>query len=310
MGYKADLDYDNDRLPHGMSRVGYDERTQIYTYRDSDGSYWQGPPGSRYGTLYRVSKAAAPRLSSFSARDDGDEEEADETPAYPASTVRPHNRHPNSRFHRLSGTTIASDNDTDADTFSYSYSFPDTDYDEKNPIPSPPPTPLKRSGTLSRLTRFRMSPLSAPSISLPRCNLDPSTALTIHPSPLLSHPAFQTRKELNKTNKETNTTKVSVSSPPSASRSRQQRPNQPLSRRATVTAAEPPQVGRGYEDGYAGRGARRQSYQAWARTDTQAGSGGGVGNGVGNGVGAGAGGGAPVVRRKRATTFDEILAGF
>ena len=170
MGYKADLDYDNDRLPHGMTRVGYDESTQIYTYRDSDGSYWQGPPGSRYGTLYRVSKAAAPRLPSFSVPEDNEEDEEDETPVSSPTAARPHNHHPILRHHRLSGTTIASDNDTDADTFSYSYSFPDADYDEKHPIPSPPhtpttaTTPLKRAGTLSRLTRFRMCPLSAISI--------------------------------------------------------------------------------------------------------------------------------------------------
>ena len=165
MGYKADLDYDNDRLPHGMTRVGYDADTQIYTYRDSDGSYWEGPPGSRYGTLYRVSKAAAPRMPSFSVPDDDDddEEEADETPASSPATARPHNRHSIPRHHRLSGTTIASDNDTDTDTFSYSHSFPENDYDEKHPTLASPhnnttttTTPLKRAGTLSRLTRFRM----------------------------------------------------------------------------------------------------------------------------------------------------------
>ena len=300
MGYKAELDYDNDRLPPGMTRVGYDERTQIYTYRDSDGSYWQGPPGSRYGTLYCVSKAPE-------EDDDDDDEEADETPASSPAAARPHNHHPILRHHRLSGTTIASDNDNDADIFSYSYSFPDADYDEKHPTPSPPPpTPLKRSGTLSRLTRFRMSPLSVLSISLPRWNLDPFTAPTIHPSPLLSHPAFYTKKELDKTNKLTHTTKVSVSTPPSASRSQrhhQQRPNQPLSRRATVTAAEGVTGGR---DGY-GRDARRQSYRGW-HAETQTGT--GTGNTIGNGSGNGTVGGAPVVRRKRATTFDEILAGF
>lgn len=48
---------DSSQLPHGMVRIGYDADTQTYTYRDSDGSYWEGPQGSRYGRLTMVSKA-------------------------------------------------------------------------------------------------------------------------------------------------------------------------------------------------------------------------------------------------------------
>lgn len=47
-------DTDEGRLPDGMSRVGYDSDTQVYTYQDSDGSYWESPAGHEYGQLTRV----------------------------------------------------------------------------------------------------------------------------------------------------------------------------------------------------------------------------------------------------------------
>lgn len=53
-------DNDGDRLPHGMVRVGYDADSQIYRYRDVDGSTWHGPAGHRYGVL---TKAGANRRS-------------------------------------------------------------------------------------------------------------------------------------------------------------------------------------------------------------------------------------------------------
>jgi hypothetical protein len=36
-----------------MRRVGYDADTQVYTYQDEDGTYWEGPEGARYGSLRR-----------------------------------------------------------------------------------------------------------------------------------------------------------------------------------------------------------------------------------------------------------------
>jgi hypothetical protein len=42
---------DDYRLPSGMQRVGYDADTQTYSYRDADGSYWEGAEGARYGKL-------------------------------------------------------------------------------------------------------------------------------------------------------------------------------------------------------------------------------------------------------------------
>lgn len=56
MGRWAYLDSDEERLPEGMTRVGYDADEGVYTYRDADGSSWQGVPGSRYGPMFRVKK--------------------------------------------------------------------------------------------------------------------------------------------------------------------------------------------------------------------------------------------------------------
>ncbi|ORY66232.1 uncharacterized protein BCR38DRAFT_340146 [Pseudomassariella vexata] len=55
MGRWSQYDTDEERLPSGMERIGYDADEEIYTFRDSDGSIWQSAPGSRYGQLRRVS---------------------------------------------------------------------------------------------------------------------------------------------------------------------------------------------------------------------------------------------------------------
>lgn len=47
-------DTDEERLPEGMQRVGYDADTQVYTFQDVDGSYWESAPGCQYGQLTRV----------------------------------------------------------------------------------------------------------------------------------------------------------------------------------------------------------------------------------------------------------------
>lgn len=67
-GRYAHLDSDDERLPDGMTRVGYDADTGVYTYRDAaDGSYWEGAPGCQYGRLARVSGGGL---------DDGDDDDA------------------------------------------------------------------------------------------------------------------------------------------------------------------------------------------------------------------------------------------
>lgn len=54
MGRWSYLDSDEERLPEGMTRVGYDADEGVYLFRDADGSCWQGVPGRRYGPMYRV----------------------------------------------------------------------------------------------------------------------------------------------------------------------------------------------------------------------------------------------------------------
>jgi len=56
MGRWSQYDSDSERLPEGMTRIGYDADDQTYTYRDSDGSIWQSAPGNRYGALTCISR--------------------------------------------------------------------------------------------------------------------------------------------------------------------------------------------------------------------------------------------------------------
>lgn len=67
MPRRYNYDTDEERLPDGMTRVGYDADTQVYTFRDTDGSLWEGPPGCQYGRMTKV--ADAPKRSSDSDRD-------------------------------------------------------------------------------------------------------------------------------------------------------------------------------------------------------------------------------------------------
>lgn len=50
----AEYDTDEDNLPQGMTRIGYDADTETYTFSSADGSIWESSPGSRYGNLTRV----------------------------------------------------------------------------------------------------------------------------------------------------------------------------------------------------------------------------------------------------------------
>ncbi|KAI1167504.1 carbohydrate-binding module family 50 protein [Nemania serpens] len=56
----SEYDTDEERLPEGMQRIGYDADTQVYTFRDADGGTWEGAPGNRYGQLRRVDDATLP----------------------------------------------------------------------------------------------------------------------------------------------------------------------------------------------------------------------------------------------------------
>ncbi|KAI2642843.1 carbohydrate-binding module family 50 protein [Xylaria nigripes] len=56
----SEYDTDEERLPEGMKRIGYDADTETYTFRDADGSIWESAPGNRYGQLRRVAGAPPP----------------------------------------------------------------------------------------------------------------------------------------------------------------------------------------------------------------------------------------------------------
>ncbi|KAI0905945.1 carbohydrate-binding module family 50 protein [Ustulina deusta] len=60
MGRWSEYDTDEERLPEGMQRIGYDADTETYTFRDADGSIWESAPGNRYGQLRRVTAVPLP----------------------------------------------------------------------------------------------------------------------------------------------------------------------------------------------------------------------------------------------------------
>ncbi|KAI1103752.1 hypothetical protein F4804DRAFT_332929 [Jackrogersella minutella] len=65
MSRYAHLDTDAERLPEGMTLIGYDSDDQSYTYRDTDGSIWKSAPGTRYGKLTCISGPAQPSFSDW-----------------------------------------------------------------------------------------------------------------------------------------------------------------------------------------------------------------------------------------------------
>ena len=75
--------YHEERLPDGMMRVGYDADSQVYTFQDSDGRYWEGAPGCEHGQLTRI--------SSGPPADDADDSEpflnSDDAPLRPSWRV-------------------------------------------------------------------------------------------------------------------------------------------------------------------------------------------------------------------------------
>ncbi|KAK3901290.1 hypothetical protein C8A05DRAFT_35041 [Staphylotrichum tortipilum] len=188
MGRWSYLDTDEERLPPGMTRVHYDAGTQVYTYRDaSDGSYWEGAPGCRYGKLHRV-RAATPPLPSitvpttiagdeapyvlhdpdvpsdeddYSDLDQGFSEKKDAPPALASpDKARIHTPHPHpALLNNLPATTTTlTEKDTSARS---SRRLSGTTLASLSTDTSS----LKRTGTLSRLARFLTS--SSPSSSHP-----------------------------------------------------------------------------------------------------------------------------------------------
>ncbi|KAF7307581.1 Peptidoglycan-binding domain protein [Mycena indigotica] len=54
MGRWSQQDEDSERLPAGMTRIGYDSDTQRYYFRDRNGSVWQGAQGAEFSEMTRV----------------------------------------------------------------------------------------------------------------------------------------------------------------------------------------------------------------------------------------------------------------
>ena len=60
---RYDDDSDDERLPDGMRRTGYDADTQTYTFRDARGAYYEGPAGVRHPAHFtRVPAPSWPSL--------------------------------------------------------------------------------------------------------------------------------------------------------------------------------------------------------------------------------------------------------
>lgn len=74
MGRWSHYDTDEERLPEGMTRIGYDADDQTYTFRDTDGSIWESAPGNQYGPLRRISGPSPPQPTG--AYNDNDDPEA------------------------------------------------------------------------------------------------------------------------------------------------------------------------------------------------------------------------------------------
>ena len=61
MSRYSHYDTDEERLPEGMTRVGYDADTQVYTFKSPEGELYEAAPGNRYGELWPVGQR--PQLS-------------------------------------------------------------------------------------------------------------------------------------------------------------------------------------------------------------------------------------------------------
>ncbi|KAI2464712.1 hypothetical protein F4781DRAFT_412173 [Annulohypoxylon bovei var. microspora] len=64
---------DEDRIPHGLTVIGYDADTRIYHAENDDGSFWESQPGTKYGTWTRISpptKAAQSKTNHRAASSD------------------------------------------------------------------------------------------------------------------------------------------------------------------------------------------------------------------------------------------------
>ncbi|AEO58170.1 hypothetical protein MYCTH_2305349 [Thermothelomyces thermophilus ATCC 42464] len=309
MGRWSYLDSDEERLPEGMVRVGYDADTQVYTYRDSDGSYWEGAPGARYGKLHRVRSSTPPLPSVHIANDirgeeqpyilhdfygsDTDESSGEGDPAFshgnngktgasprsPTKAVlhgadRPHHPTPGKGSKTLPRLFTATN---------------------RNPDPDPDPDLDTDTDKLSTATTIRASVSSAPSVT---SEATTTTATNDASTNARTGPGLRRAGTLSRL--------ARFLSPSSPS------PSDPggrlgLARRATVHS------GTGGEEKKKGSSPSRSSSfssrRPWAAATSGRSGGDAAGNArwPGSGPGAGTGSGPGGQRKKCATTFEEIL---
>lgn len=270
MGRWSHLDSDEDRLPSGMTRIGYDADTQIYTYRDSDGSHWEGAPGCQYGKLHRV--RPAPRLPSvvIPEIDDGDE----------APYILHDNDDSDSDFHHSA--------DDDAYTLN---AETEKEKETENKIAAPNKAVLHTTTTTPH-PAITLQTLPAREDDGDKLSLSGTTIVSVPYSDL---PNPQPAAALKRSGTLSRLARFlsSSSSSSSSGTGTKTGSSRPLSRRRATVACE---------------GARQQQQQQGRRgkmgrtaTATVAAAGGGAGGGQQQWPGAGG------VGRKRATTFDEIL---
>ncbi|KAK4034396.1 hypothetical protein C8A01DRAFT_49205 [Parachaetomium inaequale] len=283
MGRWSHLDTDEERLPEGMARVGYDADTQVYTYRDSDGSYWEGAPGVQYGKLHRV-RSSAPPLPSVRIPDDmsGDEQ--------------PYVLHD---YDDDDDREDSSDLDDDDD--------PTNDFNEKKEEEMLPTSPDKAIlhphhparaalGTaLPQLPTTTDADADGVSTGSSRSSTD---SLEKHSTPYGRHSHPNNAKEtatpgLKRAGTLSRLARFLSSSASSAAAGA----GRTLPRRATVGPGEGAAAAASIEQRQ-GREARRAGYAAGAA---------GASAGAGGGAAAAGTRGPPTTRKKRATTFDEIL---
>ncbi|KAJ7082806.1 hypothetical protein C8R43DRAFT_1142753 [Mycena crocata] len=67
MSFWTQYSEDSVRLPAGMQRIGYDADSAQYSFRDSEGHIYLGPPHQEYGLLIRVKSSGHDRPGMFAS---------------------------------------------------------------------------------------------------------------------------------------------------------------------------------------------------------------------------------------------------
>ncbi|KAK3295441.1 uncharacterized protein B0H64DRAFT_145826 [Chaetomium fimeti] len=282
MGRWSHLDSDEDRLPAGMTRVGYDADTQVYTYRDSDGSYWEGAPGVQYGKMYRV-RQAAPVLPSAYVTSDQEScssyvlHDYDPDDSYDEDSV-------DSDMHTLTDEEKQSPTTTTTTTTTVIVPFPDKAVLR---------TSIKRKPIPNTTTT-----------TTPTADPDPDTTDTLSLASTLVDRAESIRSRIidtARTNREIQQQNVSNNNSAGAGGLRR---TGTLSRLARFLGSSSSSSSSSLSSGVA----RRATVGGGGGQNGQWPGSGPARQGGGNGAGGGGGGSARAARaRKRATTFDEIL---